>query len=139
MGEFKDRHWDAKYDNFIRLKKQRMQLENSKSQATHESHPNHELNRNDGARNEERKFVSKGPSRFLKSHLEKTQKSSIAQSQSLINQSESHEEEKPTLQQIEVVPEEEKEGGKISFMDLLPYLFIVFAIVVLIFVLIKRG
>ena len=139
MGEFKDRRWDEKYDNFMRLKKQRMQLEASKSKITDESRLDSELNKKGSVvRNEERKFVNKGPSRFLKSHLENTQKSNLAQSQPVINQFESHkEEEKSIPQQIEVVQEEKKEWGKMSLMDLLPYLFIIFGIVVLIFVLTK--
>ena len=135
MGEFRDRRWDAKYENFLRLKKQRISSESTESTTPRKTSSESEVTKNEG-----RKFVNKGPSRYLREHVEKTQRDNTQQSKAQQTTDQSQSEitvvkQEPIYQEIKVVKEEYNQTGRSTFMDLLPYLFIAFGIIILILIL----
>ena len=141
MREWKDKHWDAKYEQF-RLEKQRRREDAGIKPAVEKTKPVIDLNRAgyNSYRNkikpvkEERIFLNKGPSRFLKTHSSNVEVDNYAKSQvsaastpSISNYTPANdliiEEEKPALHH-----------NKFNVIDYLPYAIIILALIAVYFV-----
>ncbi len=77
---------------------------------------------------EERIFVNKGPSRFLKTHAVNSQEETSSQTQSSAPQIQIYE-DNSSSQNTPLVTQENALKSKISFVDILPYVFIVIGII----------
>lgn len=137
MKEWKDKHWDAKYEQF-RLEKQRRRDEANGQPEAQKAKSKIDLNRSgyNSYRNkikpvkEERIFVNKGPSRFLKTHSDDHQSHTYRpqQQQSMTGNIQIINEEPQQAQTL--VVEAHETNARFDFKKLLPYLFIIFGIVI---------
>jgi len=132
MRDYKDKHWDERFEQFKLAKEKRRQasmrelgvdVKGSKSRGDELSFTN-SIRKRDISRNEARTYVNRGPSRFVRAHS-----SNIASHQQPRHQQVSH---TPAVseEKVEVMPQ--VEGPHTSFktfiMEILPYLFILFGI-----------
>lgn len=146
VREFKDKEWDSRYEQFKRLKEQRRQAENAPVANNPIVRPENTVrtHRNDmAAKKEERIFVNKGPSRFVRSHSENQQREAMKAQQvkpvsTPVVQLIKEESDSEGSAELIVNQEETKENKiRLSFMEIVPYLFIILGILIVVLKLAK--
>jgi thiol:disulfide interchange protein len=149
VGEYKDKHWDAKFNQFKLAKEQRKQDEMARSGVQiPEKKESTSINLNrvgyNSYRNkikptkEERIFINKGPSRFLKTHGV-NQEEQVTSSQNVSNTPQlTVYEDTATSSQTPIINNTGRWSKiKLSFTEILPYIFIILGIILAILVIKK--